>query len=298
MAGVPPGVSHVRWKPAQLRPDEIDVIRRYHVLSTDATFRESTGDEKRASLHSHAVTVEQIVNRVLLDDGKLVIDGFDYNFTEEARLAKNLSDLFSVMLEPLFEIRFPEHPFFTHAIGMEEIGPLVADLYSGTRQRLPEVQERAKTFALPLGLVRLENGFYLPELNDALATVPTAAVVHRLIEAAGDEPVFLDSIYAALHKEPFGLTREVQHLLLTSLVAQRQIDFITSAGDRINRRSLDLQIIWDDITAVAKAVGTAHSSKKILPWAAIFAEKRDIRSLDSEGERQDAMAGLRIWLEG
>ena len=295
--GLPSGVSHVRWKPSQLRPDEIDVIRRYHVLSSDATFRESTGDEKRASLHSHAVTVEQIVNRVLLEDGKLVIDGFDYNFTEEARSAKNLSDLFSVMLEPIFETRFPEHPFFTQTLGMDEVGLLVSDLYSGTRQRLADVQERAKTFALPLGLVRLENGFYLPEQNDALAMVPAVAVVNRLVEAAGDQPVYLDSIYAELHKEPFGFTREVQHLLLTSLVAQRQIDFITSAGDRINRRSLDLQIIWDDITAVANAVGATHSAAKILPWAAIFAENKGIHSLDGESERQDVMAGLRIWLE-
>jgi hypothetical protein len=51
---------------------------------------------------------------------------------------------------------------------------------------------------------------------------------------------------------PFGLAREAQHLILTALVAQRRIEFVTTKGDRINRRSLDLKIIWDDIEGVTK----------------------------------------------
>ena len=46
--------------------------------------------------------------------------------------------------------------------------------------------------------------------------------------------------------------REAQHLVLTALVANRQIEFVTTKGDRINRRSLDLKIIWDDIEGIAE----------------------------------------------
>lgn len=290
-------ISRIIWKPAELRTDEIDIVNRYYVLSTDRTLREGPGDETRASLHSHSVSVEKIVNRLFLDDGKLVIEGFDYNFTDEARSAKSLSELFSVMLEPLMEARFPEHPFFTESLAMSRVGPLVADLYSGTRVRLPEVQEMARKFALPMGLVKFEDEHYLPAGDEALAGVNTAKSVLEMVDIAGDEPVALGAVHNVLRKAPFGLAREAQHLLLTALVAQRQIDFVTSRGDRINRRSLDLEIIWEDITAIAKTTGAAYSATKLARWAVVFTGDSSIRSLSDAKQRQAVLDALCSWLE-
>jgi hypothetical protein len=295
-AGADANMSLMYWKPAKIRPDEIDIINRYYVLSTDRGFRELLGDETRASLHSHSVSVEKIINRLFLEDGQLTIDGFDYNFTTEARATKTLTDLFSVMLEPVFETRFPEHPHFTEHLSMQRVVPLISDLYSGTRQRLPEVQDLAMKFGLPLGIVKLEDGYYVPRTDEALTDVVAGSTILEIVANAGESSIPLENIYAELHKEPFGLTRETQHLLLTSLVAQRQIDFITSQGDRISRRSLDLEIIWDDITAVAKTVASAHSAKNLSRWAAVFTENKDIQSLDNENSRRAVTEGLESWL--
>jgi hypothetical protein len=77
-----------------------------------------------------------------------------------------------------------------------------------------------------------------------------------------------------LKKSPHGFVREAQHLILTALVAQRKIEFVTSKGDRINRRSLDLKIIWDDIEGVAKPVGTVYSAARLTDWAKDFNGRR------------------------
>ena len=83
----------------------------------------------------------------------------------------------------------------------------------------------------------------------------------HLVEENGKEPVMLKLVYSELKQAPHGLAREAQQLILAALVAQRQLEFVTSKGDRINRRSLDLQIIWDDIVGIAKPLDSSYSVK-------------------------------------
>ncbi len=289
-------VSRIFWQPDSLRIEEREALLRYHVLSTRADLREQYSEQIRASLHSHAVRVGKIANRIFLEDGKLVIDTFDYNFTNEARNAQSLSHLFSVMLDPLFETRYPEHPVFLERLGMSEVAALVADLYDSSRRNLPEVQRLARNYALPMGLVAEEDGLLIPQTDDNLTSLTVAAdVLSRVSDAKDDEAVSLKEIYDHLRREPRGLGREAQHLLLTALVAQRQIDFVTSKGDRINQRSLDLKIIWDDIVGVAKPAGVAVSGEKLVRWAAVVTGDSSIKSLDNEVTRGAVRAALQTW---
>ncbi|MEP6704360.1 MAG: hypothetical protein ABJB34_06105, partial [Acidobacteriota bacterium] len=289
-----PGVSRVMWKPDELRKEEVETILKYFALNSKVDLREQFGEQIRAALHSHAVRVGKIANRVFLEDGKITIDGFDYNFTDEARSSQTLVELFSIMLEPLFETRYPEHPAFPRHLAMVEVGSLVADLHNSSRQNLPEVQELARSFALPMGLVREVDGFLAPQSDDALAALPAAADVLAMVAAGNTgETISLKSVYELLRIVPRGFVREAQHLLLTTLVAQRQIDFVTSRGDRINQRSLDLKIIWDDIAGIAKPAGASFSAKKLVRWAAVVSGDNGIKSLDGE----TGQAALRVALE-
>lgn len=288
-------IPRVFWRPDELTNDERDTIQRYYMLSTDTALREEFSEQIRASIHSHSLSVSKILNRIFLEDGKLVIDGFDYNCTDEARTAQSLSQLFTVMLEPLFETRYPEHPLFAQTLGISDVANLVSDLYSGARQNLTEVQHLAQTFALPLKLVRQQGGILVPETDENVASLPLAAAVLQLVQAAGDETVALKSIYSRLRKEPHGLVREAQHLILAALVAQRQIEFVTSKGDRISRRSLDLKIIWDDIVGVAKPVGAQLSAKKLIRWAVILTGNKEIKSLDNAADMGAVRAGFVKW---
>ncbi len=287
--------SRVVWRPDDLRPNEVDTILRYYVLTTNAEFREAFADQIRAALHSHVVAAEQIFNRVMLDDGRLVVGGFDYNFSEDARSVSQLIDLFTTMLEPLFETRFAEHPFFSKRLGMVEVTTLVSDFYSGSRQMLTEVQNLAATFALPLGLVREDNGMLVPQTADGLKEAPLAAKVLSLAAAETEPTLSLRKIYTELRSEPVGLVREAQHLVLAALVSQRLIEFVTSKGDRINSRSLDLKIIWADIVGVARPVESKYSSEKLDRWAKIIAKDKAATLSDDAG-REAVSKALGEWL--
>jgi hypothetical protein len=289
-------VPKVFWQPARLRPDEEDAILRFYVLLTDESLREQFGDQIRAAGHAHTLAVEKVWTRIFLDDAKLFIDGLDIKFTDEAKSAQSLSEMFSIMLEPLFEARFPNHPYFLQTIGMAQVSSLVNDLFSGARANLAEVQELAKTFALPLGLVDLRGDLYILETEENLVNLPLAKEILNLVAEGGGETVSLKTIYKLLKKEPFGLTREAQHLILTALVAQRQVEFVTSKGDRINRRSLDLKIIWDDIVGVAKPSTKVYSNERLILWAKNLTCCDDFRSIDTPAEREMVRNALENWL--
>ncbi len=146
-------VSRVYWQPAPLRKDETETILRYYVLLTNTDLHEEYGEQIRAARHALTLSVEKIWNRIFVEDAKIIIDGIDYKFSDESKSAQTLSEMFSLILEPFFEARYPNHPSFAQTIGMTEVSTLTNDFFSGARQSLAEVQQLAKTFALSLILL-------------------------------------------------------------------------------------------------------------------------------------------------
>ncbi len=90
--------------------------------------------------------------------------------------------------------------------------------------------------------------------------------------------------------------REAQHLILTALVAQRRIEFVTTKGDRINRRSLDLKIIWNDIEGIAKPSSVLYADKRLAEWAKILTDAENPLTLDSPKDRSQIKSALEKWL--
>lgn len=289
-------IPTVFWKTAPLRKDEEETILRFHVLLTDESLRAEYGDQIRAAGHAHTLAVEKIWTRIFINEGKFSIDEVDAGFSEEAKSANTLSQMFSLMLEPLFEKRFPQHPVFTQPLGMAEVTSLINDLFSGARSNLANVQELAEKFAYPLGLVKNHNDVLILESEEKLVQLPLAQEVLSLVKQT-NETVSLKTIYRHLKQPPFGLVREAQHLVLTALVAQRQIEFVTSKGDRINRRSLDLKIIWDDIEGVAKPSSKVYSNKRLTEWANILTGADQFRAIDTPEERASVQTALETWLD-
>lgn len=291
-------IPRVFWRPAPLRPDETHTILRYHVLLTDTALQQEYGEQLRAAGHANLIAVEKIWNRVFLEEATLEIEDFDYNFSEEARSAQNLTEVFSSMLEPLFESRYPEHPRFSEPLGMKEVSQLVNDFFSGARQNLPESQHLAEVYALPLGLVVKRGNAYVIETEENLINLPFAQQILSLVKENPEKAVSLETVYRQLKQPPFGLVREAQHLILTALVAQRRIEFVTTSGDRINRRSLDLKIIWDDIEGVAKPSSVSYGDKRLTEWAKILTGTGEFQTLDAPKERQAVKTALENWLDG
>ena len=287
------------WRAAELTPDERDAIKRFHVLQTDLSIREQFPDQVRGAFHSHLLVLDRAISRAFFEDGRMIIDGFDYNLSEEARTAPTLSRLFSVMLEPLFETRYPQHPFFFQNLGLAEVSSLVSDLYSGSRQKLGDVQQLAQTFALPLGLVKLSDGVYYPAGKEQLLSLDLVKRIEAVVEGSGTESTDLKLVYQELRKPPNGIVREAQQLILAAMVSQRMIEFVTSKGDRINQRSLDLRMIWDDIVGLARPQDSTYSTAKLTQWAKCFSNRADIVDIGIETDlakfREGAVAWLAEW---
>jgi len=290
------GISKIFWQPAPLRADETETILRYHVLLTDKDLSEKYGEQIRIAAHAHNLAVEKIWSRAFLEDARIVVDGFDCKLSEQARTAESLTETLSNMLEPLFEAGFPNHPYFLETLGDREVAALISDFFGGARRSSMETQRLAEIFALPLGLVALHENTYVIEREENLINRTLAAEVLHLVNANAEKTVSLKTIYGRLKQSPNGLTKEAQHLILTALVAERQIEFVTTKGDRINRRSLDLRIIWDDIEGVAKPTGVVYSNERLTEWARMLTGSDLIRSIDEGDERTLVRDALENWL--
>lgn len=289
-------IPTVVWQPAALRPDEQETLRRYYLLLSDRDLRETFKDQVRVAGHTYQKTVRKIWNRIFLEDGKFLIDGAEHAFPEEAQNAQTLCELLSRMLMPFFDLRYPQHPFFARNLGINEVATLVSEHFSGAKPTLPEVQELAQTFALPLGLVTMHGNHYILNSDEKRVNQPFLKEVMALVGDSGGETVSLKTIYRRLKQEPFGLVHEAVHLVLAALVAQRHIEFVTTKGDRINRRSLDLQIIWDDITGVATPSTVLYGSAKLTHWARTVTAAEDFKTIDDPADREKIMRALEAWL--
>jgi hypothetical protein len=261
------------------------------------SFKEIYGEQVRAAGHTFAGAVKKIWNRVFLEDAKVVVDGREFSFTPQAQACSTLNDTLSFALAPMFESRYHAHPVFAAPLGMNQVSQLVQDLFSGAKQPGPEVQELAETFALPLGLVTLRNGSYVLETDEKIGNLPWAKDVTAMVAAAKDgKPVPLKDLYRLMKKEPYGLVREAEHLVLSALVAQRRIEFVTQTGDRINRRALDLKIIWDDILGVESPSGVFRDSEELTNWARMLTGVDTLRSIAELGATEETSRALSYWI--
>ncbi|MGI8494277.1 MAG: DUF6079 family protein [Pyrinomonadaceae bacterium] len=291
--------AHIRtvvWQPAKLRLEEEENLRRYYVLLTDKSLRESFGEQVHAAGHTLQNTVGLIWKRIFLEDGNVLIDGAEHKFSETARASATLTELMAEVLTPLFEARYPQHPVFEKNLGINEVAMLVSEHFSGAKPSLPEVQELAKTFALPLGLAFLHGNNYILNSDEKRVNQPFIREIMSLIEASGEDTVSLKTIYRELKKEPLGLVHESVHLILAALVAQRHLEFVTTKGDRINRRSLDLQIIWDDIVGIAAPSTVLYGSAKLTDWARTLTAADDFKTIDDPTDREKIKNALKDWL--
>jgi len=286
----------VIWRSASMTEEEIETVKRFHILLTDTAIRETFNTQIRSSMHAHKLAADKIFQRCFLEDGTITIDGKDKPLSEEAYTSERLSDLFSVMLRPLFDERYPDHPKFEQTLGMNEVSLLATEFFSGGGQNSTEVQQLAELFAVPLGLAVRRGGGLVPESEEALMALPVVKMILKLVDGAKDTVVPMKTIYKGVKITCGGLVREAQHLILTALVSRQQIEFVTSKGDRISRRSLDLKIIWGDIEGIARPAGRNYSGEKLVHWVNTLSGKNFTTSTGSAENMQAIRGALRDWL--
>jgi hypothetical protein len=295
-AGVAAPVQ-VSWRSAPMKLEELEHLRRLIVLRTDLALLAEFGETARAAERTHTGLAERIWTRLYMDDGMLVAEGAPRAFTNEARGGRTLSEVLARMLHPLFGSIYPQHPVFTEALGETEVARLIGGFFGAANQSEAGIQELARQFCAPLGLVAQRSDAYVLEAGDTVLRQPWIREVLQMTDEADGAVVPLEAVYAKLKGKPYGLPREAQHLILAALVAQRRIELVTATGDRIGRRTLDLKLRWDELSGVARAAALLHSAEELTVWARRLTNATELASIADPLAREAVRAALRSWLE-
>jgi hypothetical protein len=282
------------WNLAVPNDDEKNIIRRYHVLQTNPELRGQYHNSYATATQIHSIALDRIWQRVFISNSYISYGKEVYLFSEDIGRANSLSQILTATLHPFFVDYYPLHPEFTSLLTEDRTASLVTNFFGAGATESLETQAFAASYALPLGLAVQEGERLVPSPAENLAKLD---YVSNLFKSDGDENRILPlrTIYSLLRMAPIGLTKEAQHLVLASLVAQRQFEFVTKSGNRINHRSLDLQIIWNDIEGIARPKAESFSGDQLLSWGRFLTGNNELSSLDKEDDRQKIVDTLANW---
>lgn len=287
----------VVWRTAPIKADEREMLKKYVALKTNVELFEAFRDKIVVNEESMATRVEKIWTRVFIEEAQFLRHGERLEFSEKARAAESVRDVLQEIFEPVFAKEFPEHPHFDATLEMDAVSLLVGEFFGGTDANAPSVQNLARNFAEPLGLAVLRGQNYVLGTEKDLVTRPWMRETLKLVGDTPDSlPVTFDRLHELLGGVPYGLTREAQFLILTALVAQRRFEFVTTQGERIGRRSLNLKIDWEDIIGIARSSALTLTPAKMAEWAQLFVSTPLGNSLTDADEREKVRGGLMEFL--
>ena len=286
----------VRWQPDHLTAEEANVLRRLIALRTDTALAAQFGEMARAAANSLSAQAERLWARIYLDSGTLITEGGALTLTEEARSASTLAATLSLSLTPLFDKHYPEHPHFTELLGEQQVAQLTEALFGRANAAAVDTQQLIRLFAVPLGLADLRGELYTFNTGSEEAEPGWIRQVLELTEQAKGAVVPLEAISRALRREPYGLQREAQHLILAALVAQRRLELTTAEGGRLGRRALDGTIDWENITGVCRAATVNYNPEALTAWARLLTNYMSLGSIADPVAREIVRAKLAEWL--
>lgn len=266
------------WQAAQLTPEETDILVKCSALRSNPEIRQRFGESASTALQLLSTSLDKICHRVFFDDAFIRSEEREFPMRFDFESIHNLSQLVTLVLRPVFESLYPSHPYFLHPLGVREVTQLITGFFGRSDVTNPQIQNLAQCIAEPLGLAENAAEGYVSASADKILSLPFVEAANKSWTDA--ETVSFSALSGIFKKGPFGLTRESQQLILAALVAHREIEFVTATGNRINHRSLDLQIIWDDIIGVARPKGEKYTKSRLLSWAKILTGNDSLKSFD------------------
>lgn len=282
----------VDWYPAPLTDDERALLAASNIIKSHAEFRAKYSDQLSAMIQTHARLVDKLIERTMIGDARLVIDGFDYNFSDAAREASSLGGMMSIMLEPLFETLYFEHPYFSEPLTDEVVDRFVSEVCGSSASEPLATARLAQAFGSPLGLVSDEPGNTLLRSRDALCEIEYVNIVSRILEDSGRTPTPIARAFVELSAPPYGLSRQAVRLILASMSATGLLEFVTAGNERFGGRSLDLKLDWNSIAAITSPSLIKAPTERLVRWAGIIADDESIKSLESPDDRSKILEAL------
>ena len=293
-ARIDSGALELAWRPAELRDDEREELRRCLALTHDEQLANEYAEQAQAALAASAHALDRVWTRLYIDEGRLIrppvaalVEESDplgvapvdaptetawssEPLSAEARAAPTLARMLSNNFDPYFAARYPAHPEFAEPFGEREVTRLASNLFGGADTHDPATQRDARSIAAPLALVdSRDDAFALKTNDELLATDSVRAVLSRVQEAEGGA-VSLAAVREVLGASPFGYTADSRHLVLAALVASRRLEFTTTIGERFARRALAARVKWAEITGVIRASDVRTSDEELTAWARLL----------------------------
>lgn len=294
------------WRPATLTDEEMNNLLRLTALHSDSALIAEYGEAARAASVSLTAQAERIWTRIYLDEGALDVTS-EMNegdaprrlkWTEEAHGAATLMSALTILLAPVFDRRFAEHPVFNEILGEAETARLIGDFFGGSNASDAGAQHLARTFAVPLGLAVMRGDTCALDTGDASLKRAWIRDTLALTDAADGDVVPLEIIQRTLKRTPYGLSREAAQLVLSALVAGRRIELVTTDGDRISRRTLGRLLDWETIAGLARAATILQSAEELTAWAyLLIGDESNTNSIADETTRAEVRAALARWLD-
>jgi hypothetical protein len=283
-----------RWVAESPTEDEAATVAQFVVMKQNQELRHRFGEGYATKLQLLSASVQKISQRLFFAEAALQLGDRNFPFVTVPDTTHNLSQLFSTALSPVFEHLYPQHPYFLEPLGEQEVSHLTANFFGRADSFSPTTQNLAQLFGEPLGLAEINSDGYVPASSDQLALLPF--VKSTIGDWKGSENLDLSIVAKRFKSAPFGLTQEAQQLVLTALVAQRAIEFVTTTGNRINHRSLDLQVIWEDVIGLSRPRGEKYSNTELLSWFRKLTGEESIDSLDGSDSDTKITGALEKWL--
>ena len=283
--------TRVEWKVGLLSDHEKRSLAAHAALTKDAELRTKYPDEFSATALATANAVSAAVERTIVNDARLVIDGFDFNFSDMARQAASLSQMIGEMLEPLFEAIHFEHPYFVETLTPEIVERFIKSLSEGE-----DHDQAALTFGVALGVAEFgESGFALLSKERLRKAAYVSAALDLIERSEKQAETTITAIEGRLAEPPGGLTIDAVRIILTAMAHRGLIELVTADHERINGRSIDLKLQWSNIIAAALPGTVKISDEKLLEWARLVCGDESIVSLSgAEGRTKILEAFVEI----
>ena len=272
------GGTRIAWKASSLSDHERRSLAAHLALTGDAELRNAFPEEFSASALAASNSVSNIVQRTMVDDARLVIDGFDFNFSDTAREASALCEMIGVMLEPLFEAIYFEHPYFVETLSPEIVERFVKSLSEGE-----DPDHSAMTFGVALGVAEFEDTGFTILPKEKLRESAWAAAVLDLLATSNE--VKVSAIGMRLSQPPVGLTEEATRLILSAMAHRGLIQLVTTENERISGRSIDLKLDWFNVIAAALPETVNTSAENLLEWGRLICKDETLKSLSDPDDR-------------
>lgn len=287
----------LRWKLAQPTATDLDTLGRYHILHNDISLRDQVTEGLATALHSNTIAAGKVLQRVFFDDARLISEGVEFAFPDDAAGSYSLSQLLTGSLAPVFDSKYPDHPTFSSMLDAKKTAAIIERFFSDESEGNADEFSLAEQFVVPLGIGELDAGkvVRVKEVDSAVGASIDAILAE--LDRSAAHSIEIAAAETILSASPLGLTRESRQLVLAHLVADRGCDFVTLAGNRITRRSLHLQIVWEDIYGVAKAADEKRSTSRLLEWAKIVTGDASLLTLDTPEGRKAVAVAVSHWLK-